>query len=61
MLDDGCQLLEGGWWIIVCWQFMKRTREKTEIQDEEEMRSQLFDSEVVDAVLQLAKQFNGQL
>ena len=30
--------------------FMKRTREKTEIQDEEEMRSQLFDSEVTPAM-----------
>ena len=31
---------------IIAVQFMKRTREKTEILDEEEMRSQLFDSEV---------------
>merc|ERR1719341_669008 len=30
--------------------FMKRTREKTEQQDEEEVRSQLFDSEVTPAM-----------
>lgn len=30
--------------------FMKRTREKTEIQDEEEIRSQMFDSEVTPAM-----------
>ena len=30
-------------------QFMKRTREKTEIMEEEEIRSQMFDSEVDDS------------
>jgi len=37
--------------------FMKRTREKTELQDEEEIRSQMFDSEVTPAMRASGERF----
>ena len=47
--------LVGFCYICVC-KFMKRTREKQGEQDEEEVRSQLFDSEVQNSPLKVLRQ-----